>query len=109
MQVYLKRRDAFAQLLEKNFAGLIDFKMPDGGLAFWITFRDTAVLDAIEQSVPRGQVRFLPSRSFAIAPFDQRGLRLGYASLTTEEATEAVHRLRQLADGAMRPKSAKLH
>ena len=83
--------------------------MPDGGLAFWITFRDTAVLDAIEQSVPRGQVRFLPSRSFAIAPFDQRGLRLGYASLTTEEATEAMHRLRQLADGAVRPESAQRH
>jgi GntR family transcriptional regulator/MocR family aminotransferase len=109
LQVYLKRRDAFAQLLEKNFAGLIDFKMPDGGLAFWITFRDPAVLDAIEQSVPRGQVRFLPSRSFAIAPFDQRGLRLGYASLTTEEATEAMHRLRQLADGAVRLEAAKRH
>ncbi len=109
LQVYLKRRNAFAELLEKNFTGIIDFKMPDGGLAFWITFRDAGVLDAIEQSVPRGNVRFLPSRSFAIAPFDQRGLRLGYASLTTEEATEAVHRLRQLADNAVRPEPAKQH
>jgi GntR family transcriptional regulator / MocR family aminotransferase len=109
LQVYLKRRDAFAQLLEKNFSGLIDFKMPNGGLAFWITFRDASVLDAIEQGVPRGHVRFLPSRSFAIAPFDQRGLRLGYASLTTEEATEAVRRLSQLADSAARPETAKPH
>jgi GntR family transcriptional regulator / MocR family aminotransferase len=100
LQVYLKRRNAFAALLRKNFGGLIDFKVPDGGLAFWLTFRDAAVLDAIESAVPRGAVRFLPSRSFAIAPFEQRGLRLGYASLNTEEATEAVHRLRQLADGA---------
>ncbi len=109
LQVYLKRRDVFAQLLEKNFAGIIDFKMPDGGLAFWITFRDAAVLDAIEQGVPHGNVRFLPSRSFAIAPFEQRGLRLGYASLATDEATEAVRRLRQLADGAVRPEAAKRH
>jgi GntR family transcriptional regulator/MocR family aminotransferase len=107
LQVYLKRRNAFAQLLEKNFADIVDFKMPDGGLAFWITFRDASVLDAIEKSVPRGNVRFLPSRSFAIPPFDQRGLRLGYASLTTEEATEAMRRLRQLADGAVRPETAK--
>ena len=109
LQVYLKRRNAFAQLLEKNFADIVDFKMPDGGLAFWITFRDASVLDAIEKSVPRGNVRFLPSRSFASPPFDQRGLRLGYASLTTEEATEAVRRLRQLADGAARPETAKRH
>ncbi len=100
LQVYLKRRNVFAELLRKNFDGLIDFKVPDGGLAFWLTFRDPAVLDAIESGMPRGTVRFLPSRSFAIAPFDQRGLRLGYASLNAEEATEAVQRLRRLADGA---------
>jgi GntR family transcriptional regulator/MocR family aminotransferase len=100
LQVYLKRRKTFTALLQKNFDGVIDFKAPDGGLAFWITFRDTAVLDAIESGVPRGASRFLPSRSFAIPPFDQRGLRLGYASLDTDEATEAVYRLRQLAGGA---------
>jgi GntR family transcriptional regulator / MocR family aminotransferase len=109
LQVYLKRRNAFAELLRKNFNGLIDFKVPDGGLAFWITFRDAQVLDVIEVGVPRGTVRFLPSRSFAIAPFDERGLRLGYASLNTEEATAAVHRLRQLADSAPRTESATRH
>jgi GntR family transcriptional regulator/MocR family aminotransferase len=107
LQVYLGRRNTFAQLLRENFDDIIDFEVPDGGLAFWITFRDASVLDAIEKSVPRGNVRFLPSRSFAIPPFDQRGLRLGYASLTTEEATEAMRRLRQLADGAVRPETAK--
>ena len=40
---------------------------------------------------------------------DERGLRLGYASLNTEEATEAVHRLRQLADSALRTESATRH
>jgi GntR family transcriptional regulator / MocR family aminotransferase len=109
LQVYLKRRNAFAELLRQNFGGLVDFKVPDGGLAFWITFRDAAVLDAIESGVPGGAVRFLPSRSFAIAPFDQRGLRLGYASLNGEEASEAVSRLRQLADVAVVKEHAKQH
>jgi GntR family transcriptional regulator/MocR family aminotransferase len=109
LQIYLKRRNAFAEMLRKNFNGLIDFKVPDGGLAIWLTFRDTAVLDAIESRVSSGAVRFLPSRSFAIAPFEQRGLRLGYASLNTEEATEAVRRLRQLAAGATRNERAVRH
>jgi GntR family transcriptional regulator/MocR family aminotransferase len=109
LQVYLNRRNAFAHLLQENFDDIIDFKVPDGGLAFWIKFRDSAVLDAIEKAVPQSGVRFLPSRSFAIAPYEHRGLRLGYASLNLDEATEAVHRLRQLADNAVRPKSAKQH
>jgi GntR family transcriptional regulator / MocR family aminotransferase len=105
LQVYLTRRNAFAHLLRENFDDIIDFKVPDGGLAFWIRFRDSSVLDAIEKGVPRGNVRFLPSKSFAIAPYDHRGLRLGYASLNLDEATEAVRRLRQLADSAARATS----
>ena len=107
LQVYLGRRDAFARLLVENFDGIIDFKVPDGGLAFWITFRDSSVLDAIEKSTPGRGVHFLPSRSFAIAPYEQRGLRLGFASLNPDEAAEAVRRLRQSADDALRPKGSK--
>lgn len=98
LQVYFGRRNAFTQLLHENFGGMIDFKVPHGGLAFWVTFRDSEVLDAIEQGSPSRIVRFLPSRSFAIAPYQQRGLRLGYASLNVEEAIEAVRQLRRSAD-----------
>ena len=101
LQVYLGRRNAFAQLLRKNFGDTIDFKMPDGGLSFWITFRDSSVLDAIEETAPGCGVRFLSSRSFAAPPYEQRGLRLGYASLNFDEATEAIRRLRHSADRAV--------
>jgi GntR family transcriptional regulator / MocR family aminotransferase len=104
LQVYLRRRNAFAQLLRDNFGDAIDFKVPDGGLAFWVKFRDPAVLDVIERDSPSCGVRFLPSRTFAITPHKQRGLRLGYASHNVEEAAEAVRRLRRAADKALRPK-----
>jgi GntR family transcriptional regulator / MocR family aminotransferase len=107
LQVYHGRRNAFAQLLRENFDDTIDFEVPDGGLAFWVKFGDCKVLDTIEKDAPNSGVRFLPSRSFAIAPYEQRGLRLGYASLNLEEATEAVRRLRQSADNALRQK--RLH
>ena len=82
----IAQRDASAQLLRENFDGTIDFKRPDGGLAFWITFRDSLVLDAIENGVPHGNVRF------PIAPYEQRGLRLGYASgYDTFRSTSASH------------------
>lgn len=104
LQVYLGRRNGFAKLLHENFGGMVDFKVPDGGLAFWLTFRDADILNAIEQDAPRHGLRFLPSRSFAIAPYEQRGLRLGYASLNAEEAIEAVRRLKQSA-GTLRERS----
>ncbi len=107
LQVYLGRRNAFGQLLRENFGDVADFKVPDGGLSFWITFRDSSVLDAIENGAQSANVRFLPSRSFAIAPYEERGLRLGYASLNPEEAAEAVRRLRQSAGAAIRVKAAK--
>jgi len=107
LQVYLGRRNAFARLLRDNFDDIIDFKVPDGGLAFWITFRDSSILDSIEDAAASRNVRFLPSRSFAIPPYEQRGLRLGYASLNPEEAARAVRALRQSADIGIRPKSTK--
>jgi GntR family transcriptional regulator / MocR family aminotransferase len=109
LQVYLIRRNAFARLLRENFGDIIEFKVPDGGLAFWLKFADPAVLDAIEKDAPKCGVRFLPSGSFAIAPYEQRGLRLGYASLTLEEATEAVGRLRRSGANALRPKMLQQH
>ena len=98
LQVYLDRRNNFAHLLRAHFDGLIDFKMPNGGLAFWLSFRDASILDAIERGAAGRRVRLLPSRSFAIAPYEQRGLRLGFASLNPNEAGEALRRLRQAAD-----------
>ncbi len=109
LQVYLRRRNAFAELLRENFGKAVDFKIPAGGLSFWLKFGDPAVLDAIEKDAPKCGVRFLPSRSFAIPPYQQRGLRLGYASLTPDEATEAVRRLRRSADSAIRPKVLQQH
>lgn len=107
LQVYLGRRNAFAQLLREHFGDVADFKVPDGGLSFWVTFRDACVLDAIEKGAENANVRFLPSQSFAVAPYEDRGLRLGYASLDPEEAAEAVRRLRQSAGGAMRTMGPK--
>ena len=95
LNTYLARRDSFAEALRTHFGDRIDFKVPDGGLAFWTTFRDPADLDAIEANATSRRIRFLPSRSFATAPFEQRGLRLGYASLNGDEAAEALKRLAQ--------------
>lgn len=97
LQVYRQRRDAFAKLLRREFGDLIDFDPPDGGLAFWVTFRDASALDTIESNAAERRIRLLLSRSFASPPYRGRGLRLGFGSLEESEAERAIVRLRAAA------------
>lgn len=96
-QVYLGRRDAFGRLLEREFGPLIDYRVPEGGLAYWVTFRDASILDAVERGAAELRMRLLPSHSFAVSPEHGAGLRLGFGSLDEREAEQAISRLRAAA------------
>jgi GntR family transcriptional regulator / MocR family aminotransferase len=94
-QIYAQRRAAFADLLKKNLGKVADFDLPSGGLAFWLRFRDPAVLDRIEEQALGLKVWIAPSRSYVTRPDVTRGLRLGFASLTEVEARDGIGRLRK--------------
>ena len=95
--VYARRRLAFADALRRHLSGLADFTTPSGGLAFWVRFRDAALLDRIDEHAETARLRFAPSTSFAIPPSRERGLRLGFASLDEQEADRALALLREIA------------
>jgi GntR family transcriptional regulator/MocR family aminotransferase len=97
-QVYLKRRDAFAETLAETLGDRVDYAVPDGGLAFWLKFRDPAILDRIETRAPDLGLRFALSSSFMTRPEADRGLRFGFASLTPHEARQALNTLRSLTE-----------
>lgn len=99
--VYEGRRNAFAQALDEEMGDLVDYRLPDGGLAFWLRFRDLAALDRIEAQAPALGLSFAPSRSFAVEEDGERGLRIGFASLMEQEAREVLRALRRCADGAI--------
>jgi GntR family transcriptional regulator/MocR family aminotransferase len=96
-QVYATRRRAFATTLEETLGGLVDFRVPGGGLAFWLRFPELAVLDRIEANAPVAGLRFASSHSFMTTPDAPRGLRLGFASLTEAEARTALKGLARAA------------
>ena len=96
-QIYAQRRKAFAAMLAEELGGLADFEVPDGGLAFWVRFRNLKALDRIESRALASRVWIAPSRSYITRPDAVRGLRLGFASLTEQEAREGVRRLRAAA------------
>jgi GntR family transcriptional regulator/MocR family aminotransferase len=98
-QVYARRRAAFAKTLRDGLGDLADFDVPDGGLAYWLRFRDQSLLDRIEARAPGQQLWVASSRSYAMQANVARGLRLGFASLNERESKEAIRRLRVAATG----------
>lgn len=94
-QVYARRRTSFAAEIDRSFGGLAEYSIPDGGLAFWLRF-DTD-LDQLEARAAAMGLRFAASRSFMMRDDAPRGLRIGFASLTEQEAQTAIAALRQAA------------
>ncbi|MBJ7438076.1 MAG: PLP-dependent aminotransferase family protein [Sphingopyxis sp.] len=94
-QIYAKRRGDFAAEIDRTLGGIADYRMPDGGLAFWLRF-DTD-LDQMEARAAAVGLRFASSRSFMTRDSAPRGLRIGFASLNQHEARTALAALREAA------------
>lgn len=94
-QIYAKRRGDFAAEIDRTLGGIADYRMPDGGLAFWLRF-DTD-LDQMEARAGAVGLRFASSRSFMTRDSAPRGLRIGFASLNQHEARTALAALREAA------------
>jgi GntR family transcriptional regulator/MocR family aminotransferase len=95
-QIYAQRRTAFAHMLDELWGDLVDYAMPDGGLAFWLRFRTD--IDRLEERAAVAGLRFASSRSFMSRDDAPRGLRIGFASLSPEELRSAMTQLRRAAD-----------
>lgn len=94
LNVYAARRARFAELLDTHLGDVVNYSLPDGGLAFWLQFRRVADLDRVEMRAPASGLRFATSRSFMARDSAPRGLRFGFASLNPAEAQAAVRSLK---------------
>ncbi|ALC11139.1 MocR-like pyridoxine biosynthesis transcription factor PdxR [Sphingopyxis sp. 113P3] len=95
LQIYARRRESFAAEIDRTLGDLVDYRMPDGGLSFWLRF-DTD-LDQMETRAAAMGLRFAASRSFMTTTDAPRGLRIGFASLNAHEARTALAALREAA------------
>ncbi len=89
--VYQKRRDVLVRLLGTELNGLASFKVPDGGMAIWTNFRKDIDLEAASK---RAFNRGLSFSSGSIYGPKWNATRLGFASSTEAELTEAVRILK---------------
>jgi len=95
LKTYAERRQVFAGLLREKLDGLVDFKLPDGGLAVWINFLGDLDAVALAASAAQRRLRFHPGSLFAMDGGAVNGARLGFARLNPTELDTGVERLRQ--------------
>lgn len=95
---YKVGRDAMQTALEKHFADLADWQVPQGGLFFWLklkTTRDTREL--LKVALGEHNVAFMPGEPFYANQADGIGrLRLNFSHATPDRIEEGVARLAKL-------------
>ena len=89
-KIYEQRRDMMAGYLMQYLGGKADFTTPEGGLAFWVKFRQQINTQTLAAKLLRKGVSVIATERFSFDGTALNALRLGYASLAPAEAEEGI-------------------
>lgn len=92
-KLFHERRDVLCDALESRLGDLVQFKRPDGGMAVWTIFPPDYSIAALSARAS-GLGLLMGDGSFYRFEGQGNGLRIGFASLSAGEITEAVSILR---------------
>lgn len=90
LKTYRERRDFTCSLLKTQLGDIIDFKIPDGGMAIWAKFDEKISLEKLSEKV--GKKGLYLSNGSAYPNLNT--CRMGFASMNLKEMEEAVGILR---------------
>lgn len=99
-KIYSERRRHFERLIDAQLAEYVDFKMPVGGLAFWVLLKQAGGMERLLLQAQQQKLGLLPASNFATGRghSDDKpaidGFRLGFGNLDMDEIEEGVRRLR---------------
>jgi len=97
VDIYRKKRDAFARALKTNFSDLADWETPKGGLFFWLTLKQAANTSALLQAAIAQSLAFMPGEPFYPAPRGSNAtLRLNFSHAGEADAERGLAKLAQL-------------
>jgi 2-aminoadipate transaminase len=100
-ELYRRKRDAFAAALARHFAALATWRVPSGGLFFWLRLNrpiDTRCL--LAPAIDAG-VAFMPGEHFYPHPARARSaLRLSFSHATEAQADRGLSILARLVEQA---------
>ncbi len=85
VEIYRKKRDFFAYLLEKHLHNKVRYNIPTGGMAFWLVpTNDKINLRKVREQANNSFVNFYTPDRFSFSE-PICGIRIGYASLSSED------------------------
>jgi GntR family transcriptional regulator/MocR family aminotransferase len=87
LRVYRERRDFLSQYLHQHLNPILSFREPEGGMATWV--RCDPIIDTMALA------RYTANRGVSLEGVEHwqtyRGLRLGFASLTSDELEQGMN------------------
>lgn len=89
-KIYHERRDEFSSLLDQYLKPYITYKKPDGGMAFWVRFNPAYPLKNIAIRASAKGLYINNGEIYNTHQTDYNALRIGFASLNSEEMKETV-------------------
>jgi len=91
---YRERRDAFQAALQRHFADLADWNVPQGGLFFWLTLKQPLDTRTLLNAALANDVAFMPGEPFFPEPDNHHGhLRLNFSHIDPVRLEEGIKRL----------------
>ncbi|UZO79978.1 PLP-dependent aminotransferase family protein [Aquimarina sp. ERC-38] len=95
-KIYKKRRDLFCKLLSEQCGKFFNFTKPEGGMAVWVLLRDTYTWDNVMASAKALDIPFSSDYLIYGDAVTSKGIRMGFACLTTEEIYQSIDRLQKV-------------
>ncbi|WP_207426672.1 PLP-dependent aminotransferase family protein [Pedobacter sp. SYSU D00535] len=96
LAIYHERFLLMEQLLHKHLKVKCDFHAPQGGLAYWLRFKEEKSTLHLQQELLRRGVSVIPSENFSFERMSLNALRLGYASLNAAELEEGIKKIAEV-------------
>lgn len=94
ISAYRRKRDFFAQTLEKHFSGIASWSIPQGGLFFWLRLKKSLNTQTLFTRALQQKVAFMPGKPFFVqSPAPQNFMRLNFSHASPENVKKGLSRL----------------
>lgn len=91
--IYDERRLLLARLIQQHLGKYVRFKVPEGGLAMWLSVDDSIDIGELVLEARKYGVKVLPGSLFSENNTEVQGIRLGYGNLNESELATGIERL----------------
>ena len=94
-KIYEERRAYIAKLIRSELNEYVDFTMPDGGLALWLTVNKNVNMQTLQNDTELEKVRVITGATYSLAGEQISAIRLGFAKLNNDETQLGIKRLKR--------------